>query len=78
MLKFVSKKFQNLIVEVNEAGSIYLTLGTQVINLDFSLGSLIIETWDPNNLDLSPNKTLEITDQLKAKIYSQIGHSESF
>ena len=69
MLKFVSKKFQNLTVEVNEEGTIYLTLGTQVINLDFSLGSLIVETWDPNNPDLSPNKTLEITDKLKAKIW---------
>lgn len=78
MLKFVSTKFQNLTVEVNEEGTIYITLGTQVINLDFSLGSLIIETWDPNNSALSPNRTLEITGQLKARIYSQMGHSESF
>jgi hypothetical protein len=69
MLKFVEKKFQNLTVEVNEAGSIYITLGTQVINLEFTSDTLLVETWDPENLKISMNKTLQITDQLTAKIW---------
>ena len=70
MLKFVSKKFQNLTIQVNEARSIYLTLGSQVINLEFTSDSMLVETWDPENLKISMNKTLQITDKLTAKIWN--------
>ena len=70
MIPFVEKKFQNLHVQVNSMGSVFITVGTQVINLEFTQNSMLVETWDPNNLDLKMNKTLEITDELKAVVHT--------